>query len=214
MALLPHNKAVIAAGRCNHDVACRHLIAADPVLRALITQVGVCTLAPRRRYFETLCDSIISQQLSVQVAAVIFTRFAALYPGGRPTPEAVRASALSQLQKVGLSRRKALYLKDLADGFLDGRLEPRRLARQSNDEIIATLTSVHGIGRWTAEMFLIFSLNRLDVLPVDDFGIRKAVQRWYGIKALPSAQTIRRIARSWNPYETVACWYLWKSLRL
>jgi DNA-3-methyladenine glycosylase II len=213
MALLPH-RATTSQPRCNHDGACRHLIAADPVLHTLITRVGACTLAPRRRFFETLCDSIISQQLSVQVAAVIFTRFAALYSSGRPTPEGVRSTPLVRLQQVGLSRQKALYLKDLADGFLDGRLEPRRFTRRSNDEIIAALTAVHGIGRWTAEMFLIFSLNRLDVLPVDDFGIRRAVQRWYGIKALPSARTIRRIARPWNPYETIACWYLWKSLRL
>jgi DNA-3-methyladenine glycosylase II len=118
------------------------------------------------------------------------------------------------LRRAGLSVQKAGYLQDLAEGFLDGRIAPRAFARQSNEEIVAALVSIRGIGQWTAEMFLIFSLNRLNVLPVDDLGIRKAIRRWYGFKSLPAAKTVRQVGKSWIPYETVACWYLWQSLRL
>ncbi len=197
-----------------HQAAVLHLSRADRRLGRIIARVGPCTLSPRRAYFATLCDSIISQQLSTRVAEVIFARFVALYPKQRPTPAAVAKTPLPRLRAIGLSRQKAGYLKDLAAGFQDGRVQPGRLVRQSNDTIIDALVSVHGIGRWTAEMFLIFSLNRSDVLPVDDLGIRKAIQRWYGFKTVPAARTIRRIGRPWHPYETVASWYLWRSLRL
>ncbi|MGH7256181.1 MAG: DNA-3-methyladenine glycosylase family protein, partial [Nitrospirales bacterium] len=198
----------------SYPEACRYLSREDPVLRDLLTRVGPCRLTPRREYFATLCDSIISQQVSVVVAEVIFDRFAALYPRRRPTPSAVAATPLRRLRAVGLSKQKIRYLRDLAAGFLDGRIQPRRFPRQSNEEIIVALDSIHGIGRWTAEMFLMFSLNRLDVLPVDDLGIRKAMQRWYRLRRLPSADTMRRIGRRWHPYETIAAWYLWQSLRL
>ncbi|MBI5410467.1 MAG: DNA-3-methyladenine glycosylase 2 family protein [Nitrospirae bacterium] len=203
-----------ASARTSHAAAGRHLAKADPVLRTLIARVGPCQLVPHRHHFATLCDSIISQQLSTRVAEVIFDRFAGLYPQRRPTPQAVRETPLPRLRSVGLSRQKGSYLKDLATGFLDGRVRPGRLARQSNEEIIEALVSIHGIGRWTAEMFLIFSLNRPDVLPVDDLGIKKAIQRWYGLRSLPTAKKIRRIGKDWHPYETIASWYLWRSLRL
>lgn len=182
-------------------------------MRELISHVGPCRLAPRRDYFVTLCDSIISQQLSAQAAETIFDRFLALYPAGRPTPRSVAKTPASVLKTAGVSRQKARYLKDLAAGFQDGRITPRRFVRQSNEEIIASLVSIHGIGRWTAEMFLMFSLNRSDVLPVDDLGIRKAVQRSYELRNLPVPTRLRKIGQAWHPYETIACWYLWKSLR-
>jgi DNA-3-methyladenine glycosylase II len=216
MALLPPvpSRPSKARDSLNYRLACRHLSEADPVLRKLIARVGPCALKPRPQYFVTLCDSIISQQISGRVAEVIFDRFADLYPGRRPTPEAVARTPLTRLRSVGLSRQKARYLKDLAAGFLDGRIQPRRLLRQTDDEIIEALVSIDGIGRWTAEMFLIFSLNRPDVLPVGDLGVRKAVQRWYGFQALPSARTIKRVGGPWRPYQTIASWYLWKSLQL
>lgn len=215
MALLSPRPSRRRGGRADrHRAAVRRLSQADPGLGRIIARIGPCTLSPRRAYFATLCDSIISQQLSTRVAEVIFARFTALYPKQRPTPVAVAKTPLSNLRAIGLSRQKAAYLKDLAESFQDGRVQPGRLVRQSNEEIIGALVSVHGIGRWTAEMFLIFSLNRLDVLPVDDLGIRKAIQRWYGFKTLPAARTIRKIGRPWHPYETVASWYLWRSLRL
>ncbi len=216
MALLrtvgPSRRTVKVAGP--YEAACRHLSAVDPVLRTLIDRIGPCTLSARREYFATLCDSIISQQLSVSVAAVLYQRFAAQYPHRRPTPSSVAATPLPRLRGLGLSRQKARYIRDLAASFKDGRIIPRRFVLLSNADLIASLVSIHGIGRWTAEMFLIFSLNRLDVLPVDDLGIRKAVRRCYGLRALPTPVTLRRLARPWHPYETVACWYLWQSLRL
>lgn len=193
---------------------CRYLSKADPVLGDLIATIGLCRLRPSSRYFPTLCDSIISQQLSAKAAATIYARFAALYSGHRPTPMAVTATPLQRLRAVGLSTQKVRYVLDLAEGFSDGRIQPRKLARQTNEEIITTLSTIQGIGRWTAEMFLIFSLNRLDVLPVDDLGIQKAAQKCYGIRTLPSPTTLRTIGKPWHPYETLACWYLWHSLRL
>ena len=214
MALLTSTPPRVSRSRSgSYGRAGRHLAAADPVMRRIITRVGPCELNPSPRRFVTLCDSIISQQLSGRVAEVIFERFADLCPRRRPTPQAVARMPLGRLRTAGLSKQKASYLKHLARGFLDGRIDMRRFMRQSNEEIIEALTTVHGIGRWTAEMFLIFSLNRLDVLPVDDLGIQKAIQRWYGFRSLPAAATMRRVGRPWHPYETIACWYLWRSLR-
>lgn len=193
---------------------CRRLEDADPTLAALMRRIGPCALRPRRDYFATLCDSIISQQLSPVAAATIYHRFAGLYPDRRLRPDRVAGTPLRRLYAVGLSPQKASYIKDLAAGFGDGRLQPRRFGRTSNEELIDALTSIRGIGRWTAEMFLIFALNRLDVLPVDDLGIRKAVKRWYRLRAIPGPAKLRRIAAPWNPYESLACWYLWHSLRL
>jgi DNA-3-methyladenine glycosylase II len=182
-------------------------------MRRIIARVGPCELRRAPRHFVTLCDSIISQQLSGRVAEVIFERFAALYPGRHPTPRRVAATPVPRLRAAGLSGQKARYLKELAKGFAGGRIRPHRFARQSNEEIVEALTAIHGIGRWTAEMFLMFSLNRLDVLPVDDLGIKKAIQRAYGFRSLPKPATMRRIGRPWHPYETIASWYLWRSLR-
>ena len=213
MALLPATGRRATRKPAAHAAACRHLANADPVMRRIIARVGPCTLKRYPRCFVTLCDSIVSQQLSSRVAEVIFKRFEALYPLGRPTPHRVAATPVPRLRTAGLSGQKARYLKELARGFISGKIRPHRFARQSNENIIETLTAIHGIGRWTAEMFLMFSLNRLDVLPVDDLGIQKAIRRWYGFRRLPAAVTMRKVSRPWHPYETVACWYLWRSLR-
>ena len=129
-----------------------------------------------------------------------------------PTPERVAGLKDAPLRSAGLSRQKAAYLKDLSLRFLDGSIRPRQLNYLGNEEIIDRLTGVHGIGRWTAEMFLIFSLNRLDVLPVDDLGLRVAVQKVYGMKARPDAKRLRAIGKKWSPFETIATWYAWRSL--
>ncbi len=213
MALLRDSPS-IARRPDRYSEPCRYLCQADVILRQLIEKIGPCRLRPRRNYFATLCDSIISQQLSSVAAATIYDRFASLSPNRRPTPDAVRATGKRHLRSAGLSRQKATYVKDLADGFSNGRIQPTRFTRQSNEEIIEALSSIRGIGRWTGEMFLIFSLNRLDVLPVDDLGIQKAVKRWYVLRDLPSPTKLRKIAQPWTPYETLACWYLWQSLRL
>lgn len=193
---------------------CRRLGLADPVMASLIERIGACSLRPRRDHFATLCESIISQQLSPVAAATIYRRFARLYPGHRPTPPLVSDTSVARLRASGLSPQKAAYIKDLARGFAGGTIRARRFAQQDNDAIIAALASIRGIGRWTAEMFLIFALNRLDVLPVDDLGVQKAVKRWYALKRLPGPDKLRAVARPWAPYESLACWYLWRSAGL
>jgi DNA-3-methyladenine glycosylase II len=199
------------------SAAISHLAASDPVIAHLIEQVGPCLMQPRRDYFPTLCRAIFSQQISTKIAAILYERFCALFPGKRPTPAAVLAAFLggaaeSAVRACGLSRQKKLYLIDLARHFADRRIPTRRLTHMSDDEVIEALTAVHGIGRWTAEMFLMFVLNRPDVLPVDDFGLRQAVKLFYRLGETPDAARTRRIGQDWAPWRSVATWYLWRGL--
>ena len=194
----------------------RHLRKVDPVMAAVIKQVGPCTLRPRRDPFVVLCSAIFNQQLSVAAAATLFNRFRDQFPRRRPTPPATVAfltTADPQLIKqCGISRQKQAYLVDLARHFVDGRLQTTRLGKWTDEEVIEHLTQVNGIGRWTAEMFLMFTLNRPDVLPVDDLGLLKGVQRAYDLPALPTKDQVRERAEPWRPYRTVATWYLWRML--
>ena len=194
--------------------ALRHLRKADPVMGRIVDRVGLCTLHPRRDYFVVLCKAIFTQQISTAVATVLFGRFRDLFPLRRPTPRLV-FDALSNgngevLRKCGLSRQKASYLHDLSRHFLDGRIPTRRLGRMSDEEVIESLVEVNGIGRWTAEMFLIFTLNRPDVLPVDDLGLREGVREVYGLPERPGAKAVTEIGEAWRPYRTVATWYVWR----
>jgi DNA-3-methyladenine glycosylase II len=159
-----------------------------------------------------LCRSIVYQQLSGKAASTIMMRFLGLYAPDTLTPEALLQTTDDTLRGIGLSRQKITYLKDLATQIQAGALQLALLPRHSDAEVIYQLMGVKGIGRWTAEMFLIFALGRLDVFPVDDLGIRKAMQRAYGYKRLPAPVTMRRHARKWIPYRTIATWYLWRSL--
>jgi DNA-3-methyladenine glycosylase II len=193
--------------------AARHLRRADPRLAPVIAVVGPCSLRPQRPAFRALVESIISQQISGKAADAILGRFRGLFPGRPfPLPADVLAIPPERLRGAGLSNRKATYVRDLAVKFADGTIRAARFHWLTDDEIAEQLIQVTGIGRWTAEMFLIFSLNRLDVLPVDDLGLRKAVQRLYRLRELPVAETIERLAEPWHPYCTVATWYLWRSL--
>lgn len=194
-----------------------HLARRDPVLRRIIRRHGACRIRPRphTRHFETLVGSIISQQLSTKVADVIRARFCALYAPARfPTPAQILATPNEQLRTIGLSRAKAAYVKDIAAKTADGTLRFARVARMSDEEVTEMLVQVKGVGVWTAHMFLIFSLGRLDVLPVGDLGIRRAIERAYGFQSLPTAAEIEQIAdeRGWRPYCSVSAWYLWRSL--
>lgn len=195
--------------------AIRHLGRADPVMKSIIARVGPCTLAPRKDYFVVLCKSIFSQQLNTKVAATLFGRFQDLFPRRRPTPTAVVA-ALSggvseeTLRYVGLSRQKRSYVLDLARHFVDGEIPTRRFAAMDDEQIIEHLTRVKGIGRWTAEMFLIFVLNREDVLPVDDLGLVENMRRHYALPARPKKVQALELAERWRPYRTIATWYLWR----
>jgi DNA-3-methyladenine glycosylase II len=196
------------------DIAQKHLSKVDPVLRSIIKKVGPCTLHRRRDYFVVLCQSIFSQQISVAVAATLFKRFRNQFPRQRPTPARV-IELLTRLQEqnltgYGLSRQKMAYVLDLARHFETGKLKTRDFARMDDERIIQALTDVKGIGRWTAEMFLIFVLNRPDVYPVDDLGLRKSVQRAYALPEMPTVKQLHQIAEKWKPYRSLATWYLWR----
>jgi len=196
------------------SAAARHLARVDPVLKRVIHGVGPCTLAPRRDYFVVLCKAIFTQQISTVVAAVLFRRFRDLFPQRRPTPalvlEALKRNPTSVIRHCGLSRQKAVYVQDLARHFVDGRIPTRRLARMDDEAVIEALVNVNGIGRWTAEMFLIFVLNRPDVLPVDDLGLREGVRELYELEERPGAKALTAMGEKWRPWRTVATWYVWR----
>jgi DNA-3-methyladenine glycosylase II len=187
----------------------------DPVLGAAIKRIGPCALASRQRndHLSALVGAIVSQQLSTKAAATIFGRFLALFPGGEiPGAAAIAAIDDGALRGVGLSGQKVGYVRDLCGRIADGRLRLDELDALPDDDVIERLTSVKGFGRWTAEMFLMFRLHRPDVLPADDLGIVKAVQKLYGLRKTPDAKRILRIGEAWRPYRSVASWYLWQSL--
>ena len=189
-----------------------HLAGADPVLAQIITTTGPCTLSRQVDLFGALAESIISQQISVKAADAIMSRFLSLLPAGQLDPAAILALPEESLRAAGLSRAKAVYLRDLAAHVADGRLDLARLGQEPDEAVIAALLPVKGIGRWTAEMFLIFALGRLDVLPVDDLGFRRAVQLRYNLPDLPVRTTLPALAEPWRPYRSIATWYLWRSL--
>ena len=199
----------------DYTIARRHLMKADPKLSVIIKRVGPCELhafAPRDP-FETLCMSIASQQLSTKAAATIFGRFCDLFPPDRrPRPERVMTLTDDQIRGVGFSRPKVAFIKDLAAHVLDGRLDLAGLKKHPDDEVMRQLVAVKGIGRWTAEIFLMFRLGRLDILPADDLGLMNAVHRAYRLRKRPDAKKLRQIGEAWRPYRSVASWYLWQSL--
>lgn len=196
-----------------HTVAVAHLQHADPVLGQIITRCGPCTWQPHDLGpFVMLCRSIVYQQLSGKAAGTIMRRFLGLYEPDVLTHELLLQTTADTLRGIGLSRQKIAYLQDLAGRVQDGTLQLAALPTYSDAEVIQQLTYVKGIGRWTAEMFLIFALGRPDIFPVDDLGIRKAIQRAYGYQRLPAPGTMHRHARKWVPYRTIATWYLWRSL--
>ena len=183
----------------------------DAVMAQLIRKFGPIKLKRNRNYFIVLCNAIIGQQISVAAADAITTRFNNLFGRSSPTPQEVMKLAEIDLRKVGLSKQKAAYLKDLSFHFYEKNLQPHRLYYMDNDEVICQLTQVHGIGRWTAEMFLIFSLNRTDVLPVGDLGLQLALKKLYRMRKLPSVKRMQSIGKKWNPFETVGTWYAWRA---
>ena len=189
-----------------------HLLLADPILARVIDSVGPITLALRRERFAALGRAIIFQQLAGAAARTIHDRFVRLFPGRRfPTPRQVLEAPMEDLRRVGLSRQTSLYLRDLATHVENGVLNFHRFAKMTDEEIIADLTRVHGIGRWTAEMFLMFNLGRPDVLPVDDLGVRNAVRKLYRMRKMPDGKRLRALGERWRPYRSAASWYLWRS---
>ena len=189
----------------------RHLTRKDPLLAQLIKHVGACTLQPGAEAFPALARAIIAQMISTKAAQAITLRVVtSLQPHGL-TPAAVVSASEDALRGAGLSRNKALALKDLAERTVSGALPLDRLSAMSDEEVIDVLIPVRGIGRWTAEMFLIFSLGRLDVLPVDDFGLRAGVRDVYQLPDLPGRADLRERGEMWRPYRSIATWYFWRS---
>ena len=213
----------------NEQAALAHLAANDPVMARIIARAGPFELrADSSNPFASLARSIIFQQLSGKAAGTIFGRFVALFQDGgaeglsstpgwdpfrQPFPEPARVLALEDepLRTVGLSRQKVASIRSLAEHFASGELGSEQFDSWTDEEIITHLTRVRGVGRWTAEMFLMFHLRRPDVLPVNDVGINRAIMRQYGLAAMPLADEVRRIGEAWRPWASVACWYLWRS---
>jgi DNA-3-methyladenine glycosylase II len=192
----------------------RLLLRRDPILAALIRRQGPCGLAAAQRadHFSALVRAITFQQLSTKAATTIHGRMVALMPNGVATPEGLAALTDAQLRTAGLSRQKTAYLRDLCEKVSTAVIDLESLEALDDEEIIAALVKVKGIGRWSADMFLIFRLLRPDVLPVGDLGILTAVQRAYRLRKRPSPDRLRKIGEAWRPYRSVASWYLWRSL--
>lgn len=194
----------------DYTAAVAHLRAADLVLAGVIDRVGPCLFEPSGHSFAALADAIVSQQISIQAAAAIMRRLEAAV-GGSVTPAAVLATDEASLRAAGLSGQKARYLRSLAE-FGTGETYTR-LPELEDEAAIAALTSVKGVGRWTAEIYLMFALGRLDVLPADDLGLRYAVQQFYVLPEAPSAKLVRTLGANWAPYRSIASWYLWRGRR-
>jgi DNA-3-methyladenine glycosylase II len=188
-----------------------HLKKADPVLAGIIDRVGRFAMNYDEPAFHSLAEAIVYQQLHGKAAATIFKRLTDL-AGDRLTPEGILNLSEEQLRGVGLSKQKLSYLRDLAEKTQTGALDFSQMAALPDTEVIKTLTQVKGIGVWTAHMFLMFSLRRPDVLPTGDLGIQMAIRKHYRKRKLPKPVQMEKIAKSWSPYRSVACWYLWRSM--
>jgi len=197
-------------------VAEQHLRDVDRAMHALVPEAGPCRLdeSVRRQAFPALMRTIISQQISVQAASTIERRVRALF-GGRP-PSARRLLEMDEdrLRAAGLSRQKTAYLKDLASRVCDRSLNLAGLERMSDEEVLSTLTAIKGIGRWTAEIFMMFRLGRLDLLPVDDIGLLEGARLLYELPERPDGERLLELAEPWRPYRTVGSWYLWQAKRM
>jgi DNA-3-methyladenine glycosylase II len=193
----------------------RALMRRDPILADIIKRHGACELgAARDRFdhFAMLVRAIVFQQLSTKAATTIHNRLLGLMEGGQPSPAGLAALTDEQFRSVGISRQKAGYLRDLSDKVAAGVVPLAAVDALDDEAVIAALTQIKGIGRWTAEMFLIFRLQRPDVLPLGDLGIVNAIQKAYRLRKKPTPERMRKIGEAWRPYRSVACWYLWRSL--
>jgi DNA-3-methyladenine glycosylase II len=188
-----------------------HLKKSDPVLRAIIERIGPCCMEYGPPEFHSLAEAILYQQLNGKAAVSIFKRFTAL-AGDPLTPAGILKLTDEQMRSVGLSKQKSSYLRDMAERAASGQLDFTRLHEMSDEEVIKHLTQVKGVGVWTAQMFLMFTLKRPNVLPTGDFGIQMAMKKHYKKRKLPKPLHMEKIARAWEPYRSIACWYLWKSM--
>jgi DNA-3-methyladenine glycosylase II len=188
-----------------------HLKKSDPVMRAIIERVGPYKMQFGEPKFHSLAEAIVYQQLNGKAAVTIFKRFAVL-AGDPLTPEGILKLTPEQMRSVGLSKQKTSYLFDMAERTHSGELNFSRLPKMSDDDVIEHLTKVKGVGVWTAQMFLIFSLRRPNILPTGDYGVRVAMKKAYNKRKLPKPEVMEKIAKPWEPYRSIASWYLWQSL--
>jgi DNA-3-methyladenine glycosylase II len=188
-----------------------HLKKSDPVMKAIIERVGPFRMEFGEPTFHSLAEAIVYQQLNGKAAVTIFKRFTDA-AGDPVTSEGILKMTVQQMRAVGLSKQKSSYLRDLAEKTKAGLLEFERLGKLPDDEVIEHLTQVKGIGVWTAQMFLIFTLRRPDVLPTGDYGVQVAIKKHYRKRKLPKPKDMEKIAKPWSPYRSIACWYLWRSL--
>ena len=196
----------------NLQISIQHLSQADPVMKKLIDHFGLIEFhAHQQDLFAEIIDSIISQQLSGKVAKVIYSRLEALFPGKKVDPKIILTIDDAKLRAIGTSWAKVKYIKDLAKKTLDGTLRLHLLENMQDEEVVEHLVQVKGIGPWTAQMILMFSLDRPDVLPLNDLGIQKAFEKLYAVKR-DNQKNMIKISEAWKPYRTIACRYLWKSL--
>lgn len=197
-----------------HRKAVNHLRRVDPVMAGIITRVGSCRFraAEELSHFEAVARSIIYQQLSGKAAATIHGRVVALFDGGKPNAHALARLADEPLRSAGVSSQKLRYLRDLSERVVAGDLPIDELHTLDDDDVLRHLTSIKGVGKWTAQMFLMFRLGRPDILPDGDLGIQKAVQKAYRLRKLPSPARVLEIGAKWAPHRTIASWYLWRSI--
>jgi DNA-3-methyladenine glycosylase II len=200
--------------RVRPAAALRHLRAADPRLAAIIEEVGPCRFKPRAEgtHFDAIVRSIVYQQITGKAAATILGRLHAHFGDRPPTARELLDTSEEELRTAGLSRQKQRYMRDLAERTAAGLVEFERFDELPDEQIVAELTAIKGIGPWTAQIFLMFRLGRADVLPVADLGIQKAIQRAWRMRKLPKPAQVAKIGASWAPHRTVASWYLWRSL--
>jgi len=197
------------------DAARKHLLRADPVMRDIVKRVGPLEIEVRGKPYEALLRSILYQQLAGPAAAAIERRFLALFDGRIPAPAQLAVTTDEALRTAGVSRQKASYFRSIGQHFSDdGALAGRTLLRASDDDVIEAVTQIRGVGRWTADMLLMFCLGRPDVLPVGDLGIQNGVKLAYGLNAMPKPPQMAEIAEPWRPYRSAASWYLWRRVDL
>jgi DNA-3-methyladenine glycosylase II len=208
----PHSKMPSLRNAIVVESAVLHLRKSDKRLRRVIDTVGPFTLKLQRDRFQMLVRSIVWQQISGKAATSIFNKLVAKLEGGKVTPDALAKLSAEEMRGAGISPQKLSYLQDLTARVLDGRVRLEKTARMSDAEVIAELTQIRGIGEWSAQMFLMFSLGRPDVFPHADLGIRSALRKLHELDDLPDRTLSHKLAEPWRPYATVASWYLWRSL--
>ena len=191
-----------------------HLQKADPVMKQIIKQVGPFTAKTTRDRFLTLVRSIVSQQISGAAARTIQSRITEAVAPDKITPDSIKRFTVEDLREIGVSRQKATYMLDLAERVSGGEVDLRTIGRRPDEQVVEELVKVKGIGVWTAQMFMMFSLGRMDVFPDGDLGIQQGILKNYSVKGDLTADKMKKIAEPWRPYATVASWYLWRSLEL